>query len=210
MNVMKRLKWKNCIIILLSSAFLAFGLYQVHAMAGVTEGGVLGMTLLLQHWFDLSPAISSAVMNAICYFIGWKLLGSEFILYSFIAASGFSVSYRFFEQFDPLWPQLYEMPLAAAIAGAIFVGVGTGICVRMGSATCGDDALAMSIAHVTKKEIQWVYLFSDLTVLGLSVTYIPIRRLGYSLLTVLLSGQIIGWIQKTGERNHADGRKTMG
>ena len=80
MNTLKRLKWKNCIIILLSSAFLAFGLYQVHAMAGVTEGGVLGMTLLLQHWFDLSPAISSAVMNSICYFIGWKLLGSEFIL----------------------------------------------------------------------------------------------------------------------------------
>ena len=32
-------------------------------------------------------------------------------------------------------------------------------------------------------------------VLGLSLSYIPLKRIGYSLLTVVLSGQIIGWIQ---------------
>ena len=41
------LKAKNCVIAALSSAFLAFGLYHVHSFSGVTEGGVLGMTLLL-------------------------------------------------------------------------------------------------------------------------------------------------------------------
>ena len=34
------------------------------------------------------------------------------------------------------------------------------------------------------------------TVLGLSVSYIPMERLLWSLLSVVLSGQIIGWIQK--------------
>ena len=33
-------------------------------------------------------------------------------------------------------------------------------------------------------------------VLGLSLTYIPVRRIGYSLLTVVLSGQLIGLIQR--------------
>jgi uncharacterized membrane-anchored protein YitT (DUF2179 family) len=43
--------------------------------------------------------------------------------------------------------------------------------------------------------IQNVYLVSDLTILGLSLTYIPFRRIAYSLLTVILSGQLIGLMQ---------------
>ena len=43
------LKLKSCLIALFGSAFLAFGLYHVHSFSGVTEGGVLGMTLLLDH-----------------------------------------------------------------------------------------------------------------------------------------------------------------
>ena len=86
--------------------------------------------------------------------------------------------------------------LVAALIGAVFVGIGTGICVRMGGAVCGDDALAMCIAHVTHMKIERAYLITDLTVLGLSLTYIPFRRIIYSLLTVILSGQIIGLIQR--------------
>jgi uncharacterized membrane-anchored protein YitT (DUF2179 family) len=124
------------------------------------------------------------------------MLGKEFLAYSAVAAGGFSVFYRIFECFPPLYPQIAEYPLLAAILGALFVGVGVGLCVRMGGAPTGDDALAMSLSSALKCKIQWVYLASDLSVLLLSATYIPWQRLGYSLLTVLLSGQIIGWMQK--------------
>lgn len=194
------LKGKNCALSLLGSAILAFGLYQIHSFSGVTEGGVLGMTLLLHHWFGLSPSFSGLVMNLACYLMGWRLLGRKFILYSIISGGGFSLFYAMFEQFPPLWPQLVDYPLLAAVAGALFVGIGVGLAVRAGGAPGGDDALAMSISHVTHWNIQWVYLMSDLIVLGLSVSYIPINRLGYSLLTVILSGQLIGWIQRGGKR----------
>lgn len=39
-------------------------------------------------------------------------------------------------------------------------------------------------------ENPWVYLMTDLIVLGLSISYIPLTRIGYSILTVILSGQI--------------------
>lgn len=190
------IKIKSCLITIASSAFLAFGLYNVHSLSGVTEGGLLGLNLLLDYWFNISPAVTNFIVSAFCYLLGWKLLGRVFIIYSGIAAAGFSVFYRIFEQFDPLWPQLYDMPLLAAVLGAIFVGVGTGIVVRIGGALCGDDALAMSISHLTGIRIQWVYLIFDLTVLGLSLTYIPFSRIIYSLITVIISGQIIGYIER--------------
>ncbi|MCI9309647.1 MAG: YitT family protein [Lawsonibacter sp.] len=190
------MKPTSCAVALFSSAFLAFGLYHIHSFSGVTEGGVLGMTLLLEHWLHISPAVSGFVMNAVCYAAGWRLLGRAFIGYSAVAAAGFSLAYKIFEQFPPLWPGLADLPLAASVLGAMFVGVGAGLCVRVGGATGGDDALAMCLARVTGWDIQWIYLLSDFSVLALSVSYIPLERIGWSVLTVVLSGQIIGVIQK--------------
>lgn len=186
-------------MIVLGSAILAFGLYNVHSISGVTEGGVLGLTLLLEHWFGISPSISGLVLNGACYVLGLTLLGKEFILYSIIAGGGFSLFYAIFERFPPLWPQIAQMPLAAAIAGAAFVGVGVGLCIRANAAPTGDDSLALSLSHHFKIGIQWVYLLGDLIVLALSLTYIPFSKIIYSLLTVVLSGQLIGLIQKAGK-----------
>ena len=167
-----KLKPAYCLIAFLSSAFQAFGMNNVHALSGVTEGGVLGLTLLIDHWFAISPAVSV------------------------IAAAGFSVGYAICELFPPLLPGIAGHPLLAAVVGALFIGIGAGICVRIGGATCGDDALAMSLSHILKTPVERIYLVSDLTVLGLSLSYIPLQRIIYSLITVILSGQIIGWIQK--------------
>ena len=49
---------RNVLLSLLGSGVLAFGLYNVHSLSGVTEGGALGLTLLLQHWLGISPAWS--------------------------------------------------------------------------------------------------------------------------------------------------------
>lgn len=202
--MLPRLNPKNCLMIVLGSAILAFGLYNVHSISGVTEGGVLGLTLLLEHWFGISPSISGLVLNGACYVLGLTLLGKEFILYSIIAGGGFSLFYAIFERFPPLWPQIAQMPLAAAIAGATFVGVGVGLCIRANAAPTGDDSLALSLSHHFKIGIQWVYLLGDLIVLALSLTYIPFSKIIYSLLTVVLSGQLIGLIQKAGKLKDTD------
>lgn len=198
-RMIPKLKRSSCIIAFLSSALQAFGMYNIHALSDITEGGVLGATLLLEHWFSVSPAVSGFALNAACYFLGWRTMGREFIGYSLIAATGFSLTYGLCEQFPPLWPEIALYPLLAALLGALFIGIGAGICVRVGGATCGDDALAMSLSRITKLPIQRIYLVSDLTVLGLSLSYIPASKILYSLLTVVLSGQIIGLIQPRSE-----------
>ena len=193
---------RSCLLSLCGSAILAFGLYNVHAFSGVTEGGILGLTLLLEHWFSISPSLSSLVLNAACYLFGLRTLGVTFILYSFIASGGFSVAYAIFERFDPLWPQLADMPLLAAVIGALFVGVGVGLSVRAGGAPGGDDALAMTLGHILHQPIERIYLVSDLIVLALSASYLPPRNLACSLLSVILSGQLVGLMQRIPEKQH--------
>lgn len=187
---------RRVLLSLLGSAILAFGLYNVHAFSVVTEGGMLGVTLFLHHWFGISPSLSGLIINAISYLAGWRTLGNTFIFYSIISGGGFSVFYAIFEQFPQLWPQLAHMPLTAAIVGALFVGVGVGLSVRAGGAPGGDDALAMTLGKILHKPIEQIYLISDLLALALCSTYLPLGNLACSLLTVVLSGQIIGLIQR--------------
>ena len=184
------------LIIVLGACILSFGLYNIHERTGITEGGVLGMTLLLQHWFGLSPAITSPVMDIACYLLAWHFLGNAFAKYAVAASLAFAASHALWEQFPPLLPDLSAFPMAAAILGALFVGLGVGLVVRIGGACGGDDALALTIAHVSRWPISRCYLFTDLAVLLLSLTYIPFARIVYSLVTVTISSVVIGRVQR--------------
>lgn len=187
---------RKVLLSILGGGVLAFGLYHVHSVSGVTEGGALGLALLLNHWLHISPAWSGLVINFACYAFGFRTLGATFLLFSSLSAGSFSLFYAICEHFPRLWPELAEQPLLAACLGALFVGVGVGLCVRAGGAPTGDDALAMSLSARLHVPIERIYLITDLTVLALSLTYLPLSRIACSVLTVTLSGKLIGLIQR--------------
>ena len=193
---------KQYFILLLGAFILSIGLFNIHSQSQITEGGVLGMTLLLHHWFGISPGISGLCMDALCYLIGYKLLGKTFLKYALTASLGFSVFYNILERFGYVIPDLSSHPLAAAVLGGIFVGVGVGLIVRIGGASGGDDALALSIAKATNVKISRVYFFTDFIVLMLSLSYIPVNKIICSLITVTISSYIIGkfYIEKHQEQ----------
>ena len=109
-----KLTLKRIILTVVGSMIAAFGLFNVHAQSGVTEGGVLGLSLLLEHWLGLSPSISSLVLNICCYILGWKLLGNDFIGCSVIAGAAFSLFYAVFEAIGPVFPIVAYKPLATS------------------------------------------------------------------------------------------------
>ncbi len=199
MEAVLAMKPRCIVLVMLGSLIQAVGICNIHALSDITEGGTLGLTLLIYHWTGLSPAVSSLLMNLACYALGHRVLGKTFLAYSAVAAGFYSLCYALLEPFAPLWPGLIGSLPLCALLGAVFVGVGAGLSVLGGGAPSGDDALAMSLSKRLRCGIQWVYLISDLTVLLLSLTYIPFRRIAWSLVTVVLSGQIIGWIQKYGQ-----------
>ena len=111
-------------MLVLGAAILAFGLYNVHSQSHITEGGVLGMTLLLEHWLGVSPAISEVVLDGICYALGLRYLGKAFLPHALAATSCFALFYALNEHIGPVLPSLGGMPLVAAAVGGVFVGVG--------------------------------------------------------------------------------------
>ena len=186
---------EHWLLLMLGTAILSFGLYNIHSQSRITEGGVLGMILLLNHWFKISPSITGVILDFSCYFIGWRMLGNKFLKNAVFSTVCFSLWYRLWEYMGYVIPNLSSYQLVASLVGAVFVGVGVGIVVREGGAAGGDDALALVISKVAKCRISRAYLLTDLTVLTLSLSYIPFSRIVYSFITVTLSSRIIDKIQ---------------
>ncbi len=186
---------KNILVILLGSCILAFGMYNIHDTAKITEGGVLGLILLFQAWFKISPSIIGPCLDGLCYLIGWKVLGFQFLKNAILASCGFSFFYSLFEKSGPVFPEWIHIPIVASVLGACFVGVGVGLVVRKGGACGGDDAIALTFSKLLKCRISQVYFVTDMTVLILSLSYIPFINIFYSLISVMLSSFIIEKIQ---------------
>lgn len=71
--------WRHYALLVLGSAVLAFGLFNIHSRTQITEGGILGLSLLLHHWLHVSPGILGFVLDAFCYLLGLKVLGWKFL-----------------------------------------------------------------------------------------------------------------------------------
>lgn len=186
---------RRILCILLGTAICSFGIYNIHRQTGVTEGGVLGMIVLLNYWFDISPSILSVSLDLLCYALAFRRLGVRFLIISGVSSLSLSMFFRIWESFPPMLPNFYDRPLIAAVLGALFIGVGVGVVIRNGGSCSGDDALALFISNVTGWRISRAYLITDFIVLALSLSYIPFSRILFSLITVTLSSYIIDLIQ---------------
>ena len=194
-KLLEGLSWKKVLLIILGAAVCSFGIHNIHQRTAITEGGVIGMMLLIDRWTGLPPAFITPVLDLICYALAFRYLGGQFIKISVISTLSVSLFYDFWEMFPPMLPDLSAYPLAAAVLGGLFVGIGVGLIVRQGGSSGGDDALALTISHVTHCRLSRAYLFTDLIVLALSLSYIPLRRILFSLITVTLSSFLIDRIQ---------------
>ena len=148
-KLMEGLSVKKVLLIILGAMICTFGIHNIHQQTGITEGGVIGMMLLVENWLGISPALITPVLDIACYLLAFKYLGGRFIKISVISTLSVSLFYKIWELFPHMLPDLSAHPLAAALAGGLFVGVGVGIIVRQGGSSGGDDALALTISRVT-------------------------------------------------------------
>lgn len=186
---------KKILYIMIGAMICTFGIHNIHQRTNITEGGVIGLMLLIEHWFHLSPAIITTILDLTCYILAYKFLGIMFIKISFISTFFVSMFYKIWNLFPPMLPNLTDQPLIAAILGGLFVGIGVGIIVRQGGSSGGDDALALAISKACHCRISKAYLFTDITVLFASLSYIPVMRIIFSLVTVTVSSYVIDFVK---------------
>lgn len=182
---------KSIGLIMLGSSILAFGSYNFNYQNNVTEGGVLGLILLIKNIFDVSPSITSLIIDLSLFVLGSRFFGKRFLVYSILSTMTFSTSYRIWESIGFVVPSLTNNMLIASILAGIGVGIGVGLVVRGGGASGGDDVIALLVSRFTKLKVNHVYLITDAIVLLLSLVYLDFKQVFFSIIAVTISGKII-------------------
>ena len=55
---------KRIAMILLGAAILSFGIHNIHQRTAITEGGIIGLVLLINHWLGVPASVASPLPDA--------------------------------------------------------------------------------------------------------------------------------------------------
>lgn len=108
----------------------------------IASGGVAGVSILVQYWFGIEPALTQWALNIPIFLLALWLLGRQF---GVKAAVG-SIVFPFFVLLTSGLPPLTTNTLLASLYGGIGTGLGLGIVFR-GRGSTGGLGLAAQIIH---------------------------------------------------------------
>ncbi|KOR88804.1 YitT family protein [Paenibacillus solani] len=188
------------IAIITGSAIYAFGLLYFIIPNELMEGGVTGITVLLNYAFNLSPSISTMVLNIPLFLIGLKILGKRQSIYTGIGIASLTLFLWLFELlinrgFVVPFRTEHDYILASLYAG-VTLGAGLGIVFRFGGTTGGSDIIARIINRKFGFSMGQIILSLDILIIGLSLFYIPLERILYTLVAVFIASKVIDFIQE--------------
>ncbi|WP_454191950.1 YitT family protein [Paenibacillus sp. Marseille-Q7038] len=182
---------KSTGMMMLGTMLMAFAFYHINYVNHLSEGGFVGLALLGSYVAGWPAALTSLLLDLPIILIAWYLMGRKYMYKALLGAISFSLFYEWCERYSPLVIDLHGSLLAAAIFSGILTGIGAGLVIRSGSATGGDDILAVIISQRSRFKIGTVFFLMDAVVLVVSLAFMPLKETLYTILAVWISGKLI-------------------
>ncbi|PLS07958.1 YitT family protein [Neobacillus cucumis] len=182
---------KDCLYILLGSLIFSIGINYFTIPNLLSEGGIIGLTLIFHYLFHWSPGIVNFILNTALVLIGMKFLEKRAIIYTLFSIFSCSL---FLYMTEETGKQLTDDTLLAAIFAGLLVGGGLGIIFRAGGTSGGTTILA----RIANQFLGWSMgkgiLVMDIIVVACSVPIIGLGKAMYTLIAVYLGAKAIDFI----------------
>ncbi|WP_071131511.1 YitT family protein [Enterococcus timonensis] len=189
-----RILLKDILMILFGTGLYAFGLVYFNMANQLAEGGVTGISLILLNLLKIDPAISTLVINIPLILIGGKILGKRSFFYTIIGTVALSFFLFVWQRIEININIDHDLLIAALLAG-FFGGLGSGFVYRVGGTTGGADIVARILERKFGISMGKSLLGFDVFVLLLSLTYIDLKHMMYTLIISYMFSQIVDFVQ---------------
>jgi len=181
----------NIVQIIIGSCILAISFNLFLAPNGIASGGVSGISILIQHVFDVPPPITQWVFNIPLFVAAFWLLGRKFALR---AALG-SILFPLFVLLTSHLPTPTDNPLLAAIYGGMGIGLALSIVYRGGGSTGGLDLAAQMLHRYTNLPYNLaVACFDGAVIIAAAIIFSPEISL-YALISLFVTSKTIDFMQ---------------
>jgi uncharacterized membrane-anchored protein YitT (DUF2179 family) len=184
--------------IALGTAIYAFGLHYFVISNELMEGGITGIALLLNYALHLPPSVTTLMLNIPLFYIGWRALGKESMVYTIFGTFSLSFFLWLMELFiHKGWIVPFSTKqdyILATLYAGVTLGTGLGIVFRYGGTTGGSDIVARLVYQWKGWSVGQVLLLFDAAVIGTSLLYIPKEKVLYTLVAVFITSRLIDYI----------------
>ncbi|KRM21984.1 YitT family protein [Latilactobacillus graminis] len=183
---------RNLMMIALGCAVYAFGLVTINIQNHLAEGGLTGITLILRYWLHIDPAYTTVLLNIPLIILGYRYLGKRALAYTIYGTAMMSL-FLWIWQRVPITIDLNHDILIASILAGLCGGFGSGIIYRFGGTTGGTDVIARIIEKEKGMPMGRSLLLFDVVVLTLSLSYLDIEHMMYTLIASYVFSRIVNF-----------------
>lgn len=177
-------------LIFVGALIYSLGLNAFLVANHLTEGGFVGISVLLLYKLKWPLGITFLLLNIPVLIPGWRLFGHEFILKTSVGVIAVSL-------FSWLTAKL-QVPTTDPLLGALYAGVvtglGLGLIFRTGGTTGGADIIARLVRHYWGISMGKVLFGIDLLVIASAALVIGYQTAMYSLVALFVSSRVIDFV----------------
>lgn len=182
---------RDALLIITGSILFAIGINYFSIPNRLSEGGIIGVTVVTYYLFEWSPSVVNFVLNGILMAIGYRFFDKKTTVYTVISIVLTSVFLRLTEMLEV---KPHPDTLLAALFAGIFVGIGLGLIFRSGGTSGGSAILARLANAYWGWSLGKGMLIIDIIVILGSVFIIGQEKAMYTLIAVYVGAKIIDFM----------------
>ena len=187
---------KQLLLIALGCSIYAFSLDMISIPNRLADGGISGIALLLRYWFKIDPGLSTLILNIPLLIIGYKFMGKKLLALTLWGTGCLSFFLWFWLHYSIIHLNLNHDLFISAVLAGLFSGFGIGIVFKYGGTTGGTDIIARILDLKLGIPVGRTLLALDAFVLTISLSYLDLEHMMYTLLASFVLAQITDYVQE--------------
>jgi len=156
---------------------------------GFMDGGVTGISLLVNRLTGLDLSILIILINLPFIYIGSKQISRQFAIKTLCAVIGLSFLVHFIEI-----PEITHDKLLISIFGGFFLGAGIGLAIRGGSVIDGTEVLAVYVSRKSSLTVGDFIAVFNILFFATAALLIDLETAMYSMLTYLAASKTVDFL----------------
>lgn len=184
--------WKyigQTVIMVMGVFSAALGLKGFLLPSGFLDGGVTGISLLVNRMSGIQLPILIFTINIPFILLGYQQVSAFFAIRTMAAIAGLALVLALIP-----FPEVTFDPLLVSVFGGFFLGAGIGLCIRGGAVIDGTEVLAIYISKKSTLSVGDVIMIFNVVLFSTSALLIDIETAMYAMLTYLAAGKTVDFI----------------
>ncbi len=181
--------FKDVLLICAGVGAAAFGLNSFLLPNAFIDGGVTGISLLVEVVTSIPLSYLLVAINLPFLLMGIRVVGADFAIKSAVAIVLLAVVVHFVH-----FPTITEDKLLIAVFGGFFLGLGIGLSIRGGAVIDGTEVMAVYLSRRTSLTVGDIILIFNIIIFSFGAYILSIETALYAILTYMAASKTVDFI----------------